>query len=204
MRRPFAKFCSLSRGQRGFSLIELMITITVAAVLLALAIPSFRDTLIRNELTTANNDWVAAANMARAEAIKRSANVVICGANTPGSGLGSNGDGHPDGGCSAALAGQVRYVPQDGGNAQTLRDAIAPDLGGNVQVSSSRTIIFRPDGIGYDWNSILNPYNTDPPDNDPSVVLLCTDAFSAENARRVNLVSGSIVESGRATVASCP
>ena len=204
MRRSFAKPRSTSRARRGFSLIELMVTVAVAAVLLALAIPSFRGTLISNQLTTAANDWVAAVNMARAEAIKRNTNVMVCGANTPGSGLGSNADGHADGGCSAALAGQVRYVPQSGGNPQTLRDAISPGLGENVQVSSSRTILFRPDGIGYDWNSVLNPYNTDAPDNDPPLVLLCSDALGAENVRRINLVSGSIVETERDSVSPCP
>jgi hypothetical protein len=118
--------------------------------------------------------------------------------------LGSAGDGHPDGACGPALAGQVRYLPQGGGNAQTLRDAIAPGVGGNIQVSSARTIEFHSDGIGYDWNAILTPYNTDPPDNDPPVVLLCTDELDVENACEVNLISGSIVETRRVTMTPCP
>ena len=68
--------------QLGFTLIELMVTLTVAVILMTIAVPSFRDALIRNRLTTYTNDLVGAINYARAEAIKRGQSVTLCKSTT--------------------------------------------------------------------------------------------------------------------------
>lgn len=64
--------------QRGFTLLELMTAITVLGVLLGLAIPSFRDIIRNNRVTTQTNDLVSALNYARSEALKRSNPVTAC------------------------------------------------------------------------------------------------------------------------------
>jgi type IV fimbrial biogenesis protein FimT len=64
--------------QRGFTLLELMITITVAGVLLGLAIPSFRDFTRNNRVIAAQNDLVTALNVARSESLRRSRPVTVC------------------------------------------------------------------------------------------------------------------------------
>jgi type IV fimbrial biogenesis protein FimT len=69
-----------SRRNHGFTLIELMITLTVAAIIVGLAIPSMRDFIRNNRLSGAANDLLHAMQVARTEAIKRqSGNVVVCG-----------------------------------------------------------------------------------------------------------------------------
>lgn len=65
-------------GQHGFSLLELMITITVAAILLAIAVPSFRDAIHRNEVSAASNNLLASLAYARTEAIDRGQLVSMC------------------------------------------------------------------------------------------------------------------------------
>lgn len=62
----------------GFTLIELMVTLAVAAILLTMAVPSFTDLLKNNRLVTVTNDLVAAANLARSEAIKFGRNATVC------------------------------------------------------------------------------------------------------------------------------
>lgn len=62
----------------GFSLMELMITVAVAAILLGLAAPSFQDTIRNNRLTTAANDLLHSTQLARSEALKRQTPVVVC------------------------------------------------------------------------------------------------------------------------------
>lgn len=66
-------------AQRGFTLMELMLTISILAVLTALAVPSFTALSNRNRLTSQANDLLAEIQFARAEAIRANARVTFCG-----------------------------------------------------------------------------------------------------------------------------
>lgn len=63
-------------------MVELMVTLVVAAILLTLAVPNFRDFLLNNRLAGATNEFIAAANLARSEAIKRGRNATVCVSNS--------------------------------------------------------------------------------------------------------------------------
>jgi type IV fimbrial biogenesis protein FimT len=67
-----------TRTQRGFTLTELMFTVTVLSILLGLAVPSFRETVRNNRLVSQNNEFVGSLNYARSEALKRSDSVSVC------------------------------------------------------------------------------------------------------------------------------
>lgn len=58
----------------GFTLIELMITVAIAAVTLSFAVSTFRSVVVTNKVATEVNDFVAGLNLARSEAVKRSGN----------------------------------------------------------------------------------------------------------------------------------
>lgn len=62
----------------GFTLLELVVTLAVAGILVAVAIPSYRGIVQTNTLTSVANNLVAAFNFARSEAITRGATVYIC------------------------------------------------------------------------------------------------------------------------------
>lgn len=62
---------------RGFTMIELMVVITVVAVLAAVATPSFSKFLIGQRVKTASFDLASSLLLARSEAIKRNTNVTI-------------------------------------------------------------------------------------------------------------------------------
>jgi len=64
--------------QTGFTLIELMVTVIVLAVLLGIGVPSFRDFLRNSRITGATNDIVTDFNVARSEAVKRRVPVTVC------------------------------------------------------------------------------------------------------------------------------
>lgn len=64
--------------RRGFSLIELMVTIFVASILVAVAVPSFTTTLQKYRLRTAAGNLQAAVQYARTEAVLRATYVSLC------------------------------------------------------------------------------------------------------------------------------
>lgn len=75
----FIKWLHIMKSQQaGFTLLELVLTLTVITVLITLAIPSFQSTLNRNRMATKSNDIVTAINYARTEAITRSQVSGIC------------------------------------------------------------------------------------------------------------------------------
>lgn len=81
--------CALSsvaraRGERGFTLVELMIVLVVAAVLLGLAVPSMSQFTLSGKLRAYSNEIVASVALARSEAIKRNQPVRLCVANADG------------------------------------------------------------------------------------------------------------------------
>ncbi len=72
--RPFIKIPAYS----GFTLIELIVTVTIAGVLMSLAAPSFSNFVKNNRLSSQANAIMADLAFARSEAVKRGAPVTIC------------------------------------------------------------------------------------------------------------------------------
>ena len=56
---------------------ELMVTISIAAIVLGIAIPNFSGLITSSRLTTSANQFVAALNLARSEAVKRGMSVTV-------------------------------------------------------------------------------------------------------------------------------
>lgn len=62
----------------GFTLIELMVTIALAAIILTQAVPSFNALVQNNRLISQKNEFISALNLARSEALKRGVRVTVC------------------------------------------------------------------------------------------------------------------------------
>ncbi len=62
----------------GMTLIELLLVVSVVAILLANALPSFRETIMNSRRTAAINELVGTIQFARGEAAKRNREVVLC------------------------------------------------------------------------------------------------------------------------------
>ena len=62
---------------RGFTIMELMVVMAIVGVLASFAVPAMRDMVLSARLRTAVSDLYSTLVFARAEAIKRNANIVI-------------------------------------------------------------------------------------------------------------------------------
>jgi type IV fimbrial biogenesis protein FimT len=67
--------------QKGFTLVELLITMVVVSILLATAVPSFMQFIKNNRVTGQANSYVVSIHVARNEAVKRGAGTTLCAAN---------------------------------------------------------------------------------------------------------------------------
>lgn len=77
--RKLKKRLRLAPPVLGFTLIELMVTLAVLAIIVAIAAPAFTGLVNSNRLTTQSNELIGGIQMARSEAIKRNARVSFCG-----------------------------------------------------------------------------------------------------------------------------
>ena len=65
------------RMQAGFTLIELMITIALVAIIATLAVPNFRAFVVNQQLTAASGDFMISLSQARSEAMRLGRNVAM-------------------------------------------------------------------------------------------------------------------------------
>jgi type IV fimbrial biogenesis protein FimT len=65
-------------AERGFTLVELLVAIAISAILLTIAVPSYRGARLNSQLRASANDLIGSINLARSEAIKRGTTVTLC------------------------------------------------------------------------------------------------------------------------------
>lgn len=75
--------------QTGVTMIELLIVLSIAAILAAMAAPSFNDFIANTRLTSTMSQLTGDLNRARSEAIKRNQRVLVCIRNSTGTDCGT-------------------------------------------------------------------------------------------------------------------
>ncbi|HED35090.1 MAG TPA: prepilin-type N-terminal cleavage/methylation domain-containing protein [Gammaproteobacteria bacterium] len=88
----------------GFTLVELMITVSIVAILLTVGVPSLRTFMQGNQLIASTNELISALHVARSEAIKLNSKVSIC----------SSSNGTSCSGSSSWKEGWIVFVDADG------------------------------------------------------------------------------------------
>lgn len=77
---------------KGMTLVELMIAVAIAAILLAVAVPSFHDLIVKSQIETLQNNFANAVITARTEATSRGRTIKVCSANAAADACGANSD----------------------------------------------------------------------------------------------------------------
>ena len=94
LRRGSASMGALSmptRRQTGFTLVEVMVVIAIIAIMSAIALPSFRDLIVKNRLSAASSALQVSLSLARSEASKRGADARVTVAANGTAGAWGNG-----------------------------------------------------------------------------------------------------------------
>ncbi|MFI2813092.1 GspH/FimT family pseudopilin [Microbulbifer sp. JSM ZJ756] len=68
----------MRQHQRGFTLLELMITVAIIAIVAAMAAPSFNNQISNNRSVALGEELTSALNVARSEAVRRGTRVSLC------------------------------------------------------------------------------------------------------------------------------
>lgn len=79
---------------KGFTLVELMVTLAVAAIVVALALPGFQRLMQSNRADAIGNEFATALTLARMEALKQARRVTICASSDGATCVGGWGDGY--------------------------------------------------------------------------------------------------------------
>ncbi|WP_267222892.1 GspH/FimT family pseudopilin [Dyella silvae] len=186
-RRKVAR-ADAQRFGRGFTILELMVSLAVAGVLLIIAVPSFSNMILTNRLTTVANDMVAAINTARMEAIKRNANTQFC------SNLAASNQTDTLGAACTTQTGAVYVTTGTAGTTQVLSSTAS--LTTPVQLSGNVVALrFTSQGIGQQAGTTA-PFGA-------QIADICTSKLSSNNHRQIWMAAGSILEVTQSTGA-CP
>ncbi|KAF1709464.1 pre-pilin like leader sequence [Pseudoxanthomonas kalamensis DSM 18571] len=159
------------RQNDGFTLIELMVTVAVLAILVTLAVPSFTSLINSNRLTGQANSLVADLQLARSEAIRRNRTITVC----------RSTDGATCAGATGAWETWLTVIP----GTSPLEVLRTGSVKAPVELSAGvDSVDFRSDGMARDAVGALLAAN---------IVVCIPTTRPAENIRSVNIAAGSRV-----------
>jgi type IV fimbrial biogenesis protein FimT len=186
-----------SSNIKGFTLVELMVTLAIAAILLTMAVPSFSEFVKNNRLITLNNDLVTALNLARSEAIKRGDRVTVCKSSNQ---LSCSGSGSWDQGwiVFADVAGNGVVT-----DPATNIIRVHAQLSGNVTLKGDASLAAY---VSYASNGATRQIGGGISDTQSGVLILCDDRGFTNVAKGIQVSSTGRVSSEAASAtgaASC-
>jgi type IV fimbrial biogenesis protein FimT len=168
----------------GITLVEVAITVTILAILAAVALPAFNNVILANRLAAGANELVGSLQVARSEAIRRGSRVVVCASSsgTACGGAWSDGwivfeDGNRDGSVS-------------GGETVLRTQAALNDLQVLASSNIGTSVVYRPDGMARQSTGALLAGR----------LSVCKAATGVpQNVRQIEIASGSRISLSKVT-----
>jgi type IV fimbrial biogenesis protein FimT len=169
-----------TRRQAGFNLIELMVTVSLAAILMAIGVPMFRNSVANNRLTSQTNDMVGALTLARSQAITLNQRVTFCRTASEAATA-----------CSGSAGDWQFWLVRTGAGTVVRRGALVV---ASLDVNSALTndqIEFASDGLARSGGVLLTS-------GGPHITV-CSSHSTTDNWRQITLGAGSRISTAKAS-----
>lgn len=149
----------------GLTLMEMMLAVSIAAVLMSIAMPSLHDLLQRQRISAAANELVAGLNLARQNAVFQREITVMC----------PTADGTSCSGGNRWHRGWIVFRDPDRNRAADAPSDIlraGSGVEGLIMDSAGRTLVrYRPSGFATGTNLTIKLCDPDNPSNARAVVV---------------------------------
>jgi type IV fimbrial biogenesis protein FimT len=167
------------RGFAGFTLVELMVTVSLAAILMAIGVPMLRNSIANNRLSGQTNEIISAMTLARSQAITMNQPVSFCRANSETATA-----------CAGSAGNWQFWLIRTGTGAVVRRGAL---LASSLVVTSTLTndeVVFASDGLARTNNVLVTggPH-----------INVCSSHSASENQRQVTLGAGSRISTAKSS-----
>lgn len=154
------------RNSKGFTLIELMVTVAVVGILAVVGVPAMAGLINANRINSASDNLTAALQLARSEAIRRGTSVTVCASN--------------DGQACASTTSWNRWIVRG-------RDNVASEAGGEVidilrdETPAGNVELQGPtNGLVFRSSGLL--------DSEEQLVVCMPTSYPAENQRQITVM----------------